>query len=517
MRATRIISAIIGSLLLTVANYANNIQISNATVTGNNGTASSLLVQFDVSWENSWRGGGVSNWDAAWVFVKVRSNAGLWQHGRLNESGHLAPAGSAIDVGLLTPGTPFSTATNPGIGAFIHRSTDGNGAFSLTGVELSLNYGMIGLNYNDIAEVKVFAVEMVYILQGTYAVGGVGTETGRFPLTTINTANAISPPSGSSGYSGSPQGGYPSGVSAPSNASWPNGFSAFYCMKYELSQQAYVDFLNTLTYSQQVTRTVSVPTSATGTGALVNPNADRNGIAIQTPGQAPALPATYACNLDGNGVFGEPGDGKDIACNWINWRDLSAYLDWSGLRQMTELEFEKACRGTIAPVSNEFAWGDHLYPIGEYTLSNGGVAIEAIATDYNTARGNMLDNVTIGDIGGPVRVGIFASHPSSMGRMTAGSTYYGCMEMSGNLNEGVVTITYGEGFQGLHGNGELTTNGQHDVASWLSGASGVGRKGGSYDEEVDRALVANRGYGNLTLDEDDRAKERGGRGVRNAP
>lgn len=505
------------ALLLSVGCFANNIQVTNATLTGNNGTEGYVHVQFDLSWENSWRGGGVSNWDAAWVFVKVKTNAGLWQHARLNDNGHFAPAGSAIDVGLLTPGTPYNAVTNPGIGVFVHRSADGNGTFSLTGVQLRMNYGVLGLNYNDIAEVKVLAVEMVYVLQGSYAAGGVGSESGRFPLTTINTADATMAPSGIGGFSGSAQGGYPSGVSAPSNASWPNGFSAFYCMKYELSQQAYVDFLNTLTYPQQVTRTASVPTSTAGTGALVNPNADRNGIEIQVPGQAPNVPAIYACNLNGNALFGEPADGKDIACNWINWRDLSAYLDWSGLRQMTELEFEKACRGTVSPAPNEFAWGNALYPLGEYTLANDGEATEAIATDYMTARGNALLQDNSAAIGGPARVGVFASHPSSTGRMTAGATYYGCMEMSGNLNEGVVSITDGENYMGHHGDGQLTPNGQHDVASWLSGASGVGRKGGSYGEMTGRACVSNRDYGNLSQYDDDRARARGGRGVRTAP
>ncbi|MFN3345365.1 MAG: hypothetical protein ACK412_06920 [Chloroherpetonaceae bacterium] len=34
------------------------------------------------------------------------------------------------------------------------------------------------------------------------------------------------------------------------------------------------------------------------------------------------------------------------------------YLAWSGLRPMTELEFEKACRGVEKGVPGEFAWGN---------------------------------------------------------------------------------------------------------------------------------------------------------------
>lgn len=52
---------------------ANNITISNLSLTGKNTTDDYILVQFDVSWENSWRTSSApNNWDAAWVFVKYR-------------------------------------------------------------------------------------------------------------------------------------------------------------------------------------------------------------------------------------------------------------------------------------------------------------------------------------------------------------------------------------------------------------------------------------------------------------
>ena len=43
-------------------------------------------------------------------------------------------------------------------------------------------------------------------------------------------------------------------------------------------------------------------------------------------------------------IFNSPNDGLYIPLH-ISWSDMSAYLDWSGLRPMTELEYEKACRG----------------------------------------------------------------------------------------------------------------------------------------------------------------------------
>ena len=45
------------------------------------------------------------------------------------------------------------------------------------------------------------------------------------------------------------------------------------------------------------------------------------------------------------------------------WDDAIRYSAWVGLRPMTELEFEKACRGPLATVDGEFPWGDTLYAI----------------------------------------------------------------------------------------------------------------------------------------------------------
>ena len=57
-------------LLLVAATQmkANNMLVKNVTTTGNNATNKTIQVQFDMSWDNSWRDG--INWDAAWVFMK---------------------------------------------------------------------------------------------------------------------------------------------------------------------------------------------------------------------------------------------------------------------------------------------------------------------------------------------------------------------------------------------------------------------------------------------------------------
>ncbi|MBK8338912.1 MAG: hypothetical protein IPK99_02370 [Flavobacteriales bacterium] len=390
MFRTSSVPFVAAAVLLSTFGKANNVQVANTILTGSTGPT--VQVQFDLSWENSWRGGAVTNWDAAWIFVKYRTSlSGAWLHANLNNTGHVATTGSQIDLGLLVPGTAYNATTNPVVGVFVYRNTTGTGNLSLPGTQLQWSIGALGLNYSDIAQIQVFAIEMVHVPQGAFAAGSGGTENSAFTLTTINTATASTTPSGS-GSLGGQQGGFPTGQSAP-NANWPNGFSAFYCMKYELSQQGYVDFLNTLTYTQQVTRTENAPNSAAGTGALITGNLIRSGIDVQTPGVASTVPAVYACNLDGDAVYGEVTDGKNIACNWLSWGDLTAYLDWGGLRPMTELDFEKACRGTIPAVPNGYPWGNTSIATSAYILINAGASNEGIATNYSTTSGNARTTV----------------------------------------------------------------------------------------------------------------------------
>ena len=117
-------------------------------------------------------------------------------------------------------------------------------------------------------------------------------------------------------------------ASGPIPAAYPKGYGGFYCMKYEISQGEYADFLSTLTATQVSDLYASVTTYR-----------------YSITGSTGSYSATYPY----------------LACNYLNWQDLAAYLDWTGLRPMTELEFEKACRGPLIPVANEYAWGPPLF------------------------------------------------------------------------------------------------------------------------------------------------------------
>jgi len=219
------------------------------------------------------------------------------------------------------------------------------------------------------------------------------------------------------------------------SSAFPKGFGAFYCMKYEITQGQYTDFLNLLTASQAGNRYYSTTSSRYTIGG------------------------TWP-----NYTNGAP----DRACNYLSWADGVALADWAGLRPLTELEFEKACRGPLVPVPNEYAWGS--------TTISATTAIENDGTGTETATGgNCNYNSCLVD--GPYRAGIYATGSSS--RLSAGASYWGIMELSGNLTERPVTLgnAAGRSFTGLHGNGKLDADGNADVSLW---PNTTGTRGGTY-------------------------------------
>ncbi|MCX6162021.1 MAG: hypothetical protein NTV87_11920, partial [Ignavibacteriae bacterium] len=242
--------------------FANNISVTNFSFTGQNTTNHYIMVKFDISWENSWRtSSALNNWDAAWVFVKYRVGTGTWQHAWLNNTGHINPTGSTISTGLLKPDSAFNATNNPGLGAFIYRDAN---TFSKAGVQLRWNYGANGLNDNAVIDIRVYAIEQVYVPQGNFSIGSGGAESNHFyrsvyPDTAITNTYPITG-EGQITVGTAVNNLYMSGAGlggdrlGPIPAAFPKGYYAFYCMKYELSQQEYVDFLNSLTANQASNR-----------------------------------------------------------------------------------------------------------------------------------------------------------------------------------------------------------------------------------------------------------------------
>jgi formylglycine-generating enzyme required for sulfatase activity len=305
-------------------------------------------------------------------------------------------------------------------------------------------------------------------------------------------------------------------------AAFPKGFTAFYGMKYEISQQGYVDFLNTLNRAQQASRVETVVASGITSindryvmsGSTIQ--LFRNGIRCDETINATA-PINFYCDLNENGTGGEAADGQWIACNWLSYMDVAAYLDWSGLRPMTELEFEKACRGTLTAVANEYAWGSTSIIGAANITNNGGRTNETSTTVGANAVFNFNANVP-----GPMRAGVFATGSST--RALAGAGYYGMMELSGNLRERPVTVggATGRGFTGVHGNGTLSTNGRANETGWpglsggeVTGATGAGFRGGDWTDSAFLLRLSDRFNAASTFTF--RSSLNGGRGVRVSP
>lgn len=462
---------------ITTASRANDIQVSNTEFVPLSG--STARIQFDVAWKNSWRGSGVANWDAAWIFVKYKQNNGVWRHVQLAATGHTAPAGSTIQNGLVNASSAYHAVTNPVVGVFIHRDADGTGPFAANSVQLLWNFGSQGIiAINDILEVRVFATEMVYINEGQFQVGD-GSSQYTFKYADSSVPYAITtegsiPISQASGAPGLWSDATFDISSGTLHADFPKGYRAFYCMKYELSQQQYADFLNTLTRTQQAARVaadLSPGITSVPERYVMRPHPtvyQRTVIACDATIDAQA-PVPFYCDGNGNGIGGEANDGQWVVGNFISGFDLASYLDWSGLRLMTELEYEKACRGPLPPVAGEFAWGNaQVEPDDDYVLENLYTAQENISSGYLANAGNASLLAGLASVVGPVRVGIFAANPANSGRMTSGAGYYGAMELTGNVEELVVSIhnANGRSYTGLHGNGELLATGTYDVGNW---------------------------------------------------
>ncbi|MDE7150487.1 MAG: hypothetical protein K2O01_08840, partial [Bacteroidales bacterium] len=188
-------------------------------------------------------------------------------------------------------------------------------------------------------------------------------------------------------------------------------------------------------------------------------------------------------------------DGQDLAVNFVSMYDLLAYADFAGLRPMTELEYEKACRGNRPVVNDEYAWGAVTMTYANKSHHTAAASWFAYNTttilNINTGNEQMPEAYNCGAAHGgtqeyrnwwysthwhswnysaPIRVGCFAD--SSSTRAAAGATYWGVMNMSDNCSELCISVGNttavgpGRSFVGVHGDGQLLANGNADVAGW---------------------------------------------------
>jgi formylglycine-generating enzyme required for sulfatase activity len=438
-------------ILLFAANIAsaNNLLISPPTVVGPN-------LQFNISWDNSWNASLTpSNWDGVWVFVKRQAcSDNLWSHATVST----VSANHSVTGGVLQV-----DAVADGMGVFVRRSALGNGNIASATVTLALQTAA-----NGVDNFQVFGIEMVNIPQGNFLIGDNCSNATFFNMWITSATQAA----GLGVQSNYVSNGWGSGGALLST--FPLGFNSFYSMKYEISQQQYASFLNSLTFTQQLARTAIHPASGVGSFAIASSATPcRNFIKIRTSGVTAFTPAVYGCDLNNNGVFEEAADGQNIACGWLSWSDLMAYLDWAALRPMTEFEYEKICRGASpASLCHEFAWNSNaLTQAVSSSLINSGQVSET-----STAAGNGLCAYGgNGTTDGPLRCGFAAG--AATNKAQAGASWYGVMEMSGNVWEQCVggrqEYNYG-GFTSACGDGTLTSAGAANTANWPPTGGGQG-------------------------------------------
>ena len=495
-------------LLLSCQLFANNLVIGTPAYDG-----SAHTLTFTVKWDNSWRvNSGPSNYDAVWLFAKRQPCGanGIWSHALMSStSGDHSVSGTNAN-GLVID------AVSDNMGVFVHLGTNANNQIisSLTTttlvLKLSENYNptLTGSSSATSDNWKVFGFEMVYVPAGNFSLGdGRSTNSNNFSNGNTTQALPITSALQASGLGVATN--YTSasmyGCSLPLPSTFPIGYSGFYCMKYEILQGQMVDFYNTLTYDQQAARLkVSSNRVLTSANQYFGENWNALGIYNSNTGTNNTIPATIASAY------------PHIPMGYMNWQDLTSYLDWSGLRPMTEFEYEKACRGTLTPIAYEYPWGS--------TILNGGYNDNRFWAQWGaTATWNVYDGACRNwEDNGPIRSGFAATSTSN--RSQSGATYYGIMEMAGNVWEQCVGGGAGydySTFNTSNGNGVLTIAGLADVTGWPTDggtSSGTILKGGHFvsTSNYNQYQVSDRAYfgGSSENASNTRTRYIGGRGVR---
>ena len=496
---------------------ANNLNVSNVRLGSRNPQAKTVTVLFDVTWDNSWR--NKINHDAAWLTVRLfdsQSSSGVKNLCQLSVAG-ISPsgslAGSNANAEIYVP--------QDKTGAFIRPSGHQEvSSFTSKNVMLTLDTSTCGFSEDIKTAANVTGIEMVFVPEGSFYAGDfAGSQAslrqgasdndpweiaGSGPVS-VTAANS----NGHFYVSGGNSGEFPTGATFVIPQAFPKGYSAFYAMKYEITEGQWVDFIN------------SLPTGARTARDLTD-GAHKNSDAV-------LLRNTIACS------------GSPLTCTtqrpsratgYLSWKDFCAFLDWAGLRPMTELEYEKAARGPYVPVAGEFAWGTTAIAAVAQLGGNEEQGNETILTPDANARFG-AQALTGGDAvngpdyqKGPLRAGIFSTGTST--RVSSGAGNYGMMELSGDLKEWTVTIgnAQGLGFTGKSGNGYLTTasgfEGNADVEGWpgmdvvaakgITSSVGAGFRGGSWLDSPDRLHTSDRSE--AALGASDAQPAYGGRGAR---
>ena len=486
------------SFFFSLQASANNLAVTNVTLEDRFPSTDSVVVEFDVSWSNSWR--TKINHDAIWLTVRLYSPTSSPTSKKLCQltASGLNPSGSSIGSNsALEIYVPIDKS-----GVFIRPSNYGvNSSVSSQDVQLTVNYNSCGFSDTDTVYASVFGLEMVYIPQGAFYAGDYTTSTAALDQgssdtdpwyisseSAVTTSNATS--NGFRYVSNSNTGEDLTGSTFTIFSSYPKGYGAFYVMKYEVNEGQWGEFIN------------SLPSSAARANRDLTDSAHKNTDSVKFRNTLGCSGSPLSCSTNRSAR----------AVNYLSWMDLAAFLDWAALRPMTELEYEKMSRGPLLAEPGEFAFGSTTITAAT-TIS--GSAENGSETITNSGTNAHYNDITLsgGDTGsgtdyqkGPLRTGIFAI--SSSTRESAGAGYYGVMELSGNVTERVVTIgnVVGRNFIGSHGDGYLSTSSGSEgnatnidwpgidtsIQSGVTGSDGSGFRGGSWQDVSSRLRISDR-------------------------
>ena len=398
-------------LLLSGEARANNVAVSGVVLQNRELGAGTVEVKFTLTQDNTFSGQDANAntfYDCIWVFVKYwvvgeDSQDTGWHHATL------------VSGGTVTP------------------TSDGKGAFCSVGADQVLKWSYVtdDVTGTDTVKVKVNAIEMVYIPGGEfiYNAGAIGgsdfNNFGAGSQVTVDAAGDI-----------------PGGAAA----GWPNGFGAFYIMKYEVSQGQYADYLNMLSVSAATSRY----TGSYGSNRQSVSYASGNDYGLR-----------YAA------------DSASRAQNYTSWDDVRAYISWCGLRPMTEMEFEKAARGGGSGNTNTYPWGNTTPTTTTYTFD--GTTISEYYACYNNTSA------------GPTDVGHYLSGDIARTNEQTGASIYGVTDLGGSLWEHLINCAHSQVPE--NGSGTVTW-----PASWPDAASGKGLRGGGWYFDSSGLQVSGREY-----------------------
>lgn len=384
----------------------------------------SAFVDLSLEWRHAWRND--RNHNALWMFVKLSGTDAAGEravrHARIAGMPEVSRSGSREGDERFVVRMTVDRA-----GFFLEPAGEFRGP-GRASIRVPVDAAALeGLALESI-RAQAHAIAMVYIPAGPFEAGAAsaaeleygafyrsdaaGGYAGAFRIAT-EAEIPVGASDGALNYRRLQSLSYMGDARGPVPKAFPKGTRAFYVMEYELTQGQYAGFLNSIAGYGPDTRAIHAgPTYYDDRGTI---------------------------RLEGGRYVAED---PDRPANFVGWEDGIAFLDWAGLRPMTELEYEKAARGPRGARPGEYVWGtDDTRALQRAVLPDGSLG--------------MLDG----------------SSPAELDDASAvrfGASYYWVMDLSGSLWERCVTVgdAAGRAFTGAHGDGNVNPYGDADVQGW---------------------------------------------------